>query len=208
MSRFFIAAAAAFAFAGAANAGVTLIGSQAALDAAGTITQNSNWDSYGAGWTYPASSFNVGDLTFVAGGQNLIGGVGDYGMSRPLFTDNNVAGTTINIAGSYDLFGLNAGNFRGSTNASFQVTTNVGSYLFTPFVDSATYGGALTFVGFQADAGEYITSVKVSGSGATGFTDIQLGTSGGVPEPATWAMLITGFGLVGAAMRRRKTVLA
>lgn len=26
-----------------------------------------------------------------------------------------------------------------------------------------------------------------------------------VPEPATWAMLITGFGLVGFAMRRRKT---
>lgn len=27
---------------------------------------------------------------------------------------------------------------------------------------------------------------------------------GGVPEPATWAMLITGFGLVGAAARRRQ----
>ena len=27
-----------------------------------------------------------------------------------------------------------------------------------------------------------------------------------VPEPATWAMLITGFGLVGAAARRRRTV--
>lgn len=29
-----------------------------------------------------------------------------------------------------------------------------------------------------------------------------------VPEPATWAMFITGFGLLGAAMRRRRTVLA
>ena len=28
--------------------------------------------------------------------------------------------------------------------------------------------------------------------------------AGGVPEPATWAMMIAGFGLVGAAMRRRK----
>jgi hypothetical protein len=28
----------------------------------------------------------------------------------------------------------------------------------------------------------------------------------GVPEPATWAMLITGFGLVGGAMRRRSKV--
>jgi hypothetical protein len=32
--------------------------------------------------------------------------------------------------------------------------------------------------------------------------------SGVVPEPATWAMLIAGFGLVGAAMRRRRTDVA
>jgi hypothetical protein len=29
----------------------------------------------------------------------------------------------------------------------------------------------------------------------------------GVPEPATWAMLITGFGLVGASVRRRRGVV-
>jgi hypothetical protein len=30
---------------------------------------------------------------------------------------------------------------------------------------------------------------------------------GGVPEPATWAMLIAGFGLVGVALRRQRRVL-
>jgi hypothetical protein len=29
----------------------------------------------------------------------------------------------------------------------------------------------------------------------------------GVPEPASWAMLIAGFGLTGAAMRRRRAPL-
>lgn len=29
-----------------------------------------------------------------------------------------------------------------------------------------------------------------------------------VPEPATWAMMIAGFGLVGSALRRRKTAVA
>jgi hypothetical protein len=29
-----------------------------------------------------------------------------------------------------------------------------------------------------------------------------------VPEPATWAMMIIGFGLVGGVMRRRSAVAA
>ena len=32
--------------------------------------------------------------------------------------------------------------------------------------------------------------------------------AGAVPEPASWAMMIAGFGLVGAVMRRRATMLA
>jgi len=35
---------------------------------------------------------------------------------------------------------------------------------------------------------------------ATGFT-------GGVPEPASWAMMLAGFGMVGAAMRGRRTTI-
>ena len=34
------------------------------------------------------------------------------------------------------------------------------------------------------------------------------GTGGAVPEPASWAMLIAGFGLVGAIQRRRKAAVA
>jgi hypothetical protein len=30
----------------------------------------------------------------------------------------------------------------------------------------------------------------------------------GVPEPASWAMLIAGFGLVGGTMRRQRKVAA
>jgi hypothetical protein len=41
---------------------------------------------------------------------------------------------------------------------------------------------------------------------ATGFA--TTGGGGGVPEPATWAMMILGFGGIGALMRRRRTQLA
>lgn len=38
------------------------------------------------------------------------------------------------------------------------------------------------------------------GSDAVIFADLQFG-NGSVPEPATWAMLLLGFGAIGAAMR-------
>ncbi|NJC33302.1 hypothetical protein GGR88_000776 [Sphingomonas jejuensis] len=37
---------------------------------------------------------------------------------------------------------------------------------------------------------------------------INRGPVGAVPEPATWAMMIGGFGLVGSAMRRRRQTTA
>ena len=32
--------------------------------------------------------------------------------------------------------------------------------------------------------------------------------SAAVPEPATWAMMLAGFGLIGSGMRRRNAVMA
>ncbi|OYU15306.1 MAG: hypothetical protein CFE37_06910 [Alphaproteobacteria bacterium PA4] len=50
-------------------------------------------------------------------------------------------------------------------------------------------------------------------SGTVQFTSTQIATYTGavfnaaaVPEPASWAMLIAGFGLIGAAQRRRRAV--
>jgi hypothetical protein len=36
----------------------------------------------------------------------------------------------------------------------------------------------------------------------------QTVTPGGVPEPASWALMIGGFGMTGAALRRRRTAVA
>jgi PEP-CTERM motif len=51
---------------------------------------------------------------------------------------------------------------------------------------------------FQAVAG----NAQASQFTITTFTT----TPAGVPEPATWATLVVGFGLIGSAMRRRQTV--
>lgn len=37
---------------------------------------------------------------------------------------------------------------------------------------------------------------------------VNEGVPGGVPEPASWALMISGFGLTGAALRRRRSVVA
>lgn len=58
---------------------------------------------------------------------------------------------------------------------------------------------------FAAQGNERITGLRFASSGVA----LELDTVAGVvPEPATWAMFVVGFGLVGASVRRRnrKTV--
>lgn len=43
---------------------------------------------------------------------------------------------------------------------------------------------------------------------AIGEVAFNSGVAGGVPEPATWALMIGGFGMAGAALRRRRMVAA
>ncbi len=66
-------------------------------------------------------------------------------------------------------------------------------------------GGTVTTIGFGCDNCSFNTFHGFGGLGDTTFT---LGNVAGVPEAATWAMLISGFGLVGAAARRRRAVAA
>lgn len=65
------------------------------------------------------------------------------------------------------------------------------------------------FIGIFGDAGELFTSISFSGAPiSTGIQDVRQVRLAGVqavtpvPEPTTWVMLILGFGLIGAGMRR------
>ena len=42
----------------------------------------------------------------------------------------------------------------------------------------------------------------------TFVSEVTFDGTAGIPEPATWAMMIAGFGLVGAAARRRRPLAA
>jgi len=55
-------------------------------------------------------------------------------------------------------------------------------------------------------SGEYISGLTFASSQNSFEIDDISGSA--VPEPATWAMMIAGFGLAGAALRRRRTIFA
>lgn len=64
-------------------------------------------------------------------------------------------------------------------------------------------GGAL-----QLRTSQSFNYSAVTGDGLQGDTTLRFGSvlapAADVPEPATWAMFISGFGLIGAAMRRNR----
>ena len=76
-------------------------------------------------------------------------------------------------------------------NLHFTITGTSGTVLTLAGI---TAGGTNTTVYGAADLRNRLNSA----TGAVGFT------AGGVPEPATWAMMILGLGMVGAGMRMRR----
>ncbi|MEY2884187.1 MAG: hypothetical protein RL490_1911, partial [Pseudomonadota bacterium] len=54
----------------------------------------------------------------------------------------------------------------------------------------------------------FLLNISKGSSGAVLYKTGVAPTTGPIPEPSTWAMLIAGFGLVGAVARRRRTVTA
>lgn len=76
------------------------------------------------------------------------------------------------------------------------------------FGDPDVPGGAVPGVkpvGYLYDYGYNITS---NGSDSVAETWFVRNGGGAVPEPATWAMMIIGFGAAGSMIRRRKAVVA
>ncbi len=95
-------------------------------------------------------------------------------------------------AGSYVIGGE---FFNGNFPVSLTGLNNAASYGWT----EDRYAGA----GFTMP-----TSTSAGGYGQQGIAmvNFSIAQDAAVPEPATWAMMLIGFGGIGAAMRRRKRV--
>jgi hypothetical protein len=118
-------------------------------------------------------------------------------------------GLFISGAGAANPFTVTFANLQSSvsfTNVSFSSVTANAYDLANNLVAtlSNTMGGftpnTLTLSGANIS--------KVTFSGSYGIDDLSYSTGGAVPEPATWALMITGFGMAGSALRRRRAVAA
>jgi len=131
--------------------------------------------------------------------------------------------TTMNVTGGFDTgfsFYYSAVNNPASINVwsglnstgSLLATLNLPVTPSNPGSPGCAGGAFCPYVPIGVAFAGMAMSVDFGGSAdQVAFANITIGsiTPGtGVPEPATWAMMIIGFGAVGTAMRRRRYALA
>lgn len=166
--------------------------------------------------TSPASGLIVGPGSQSGLFAQPLGSTGQYFSVGPSTTTpaSIILGDNINsvsfIWGSVDSYNTLV------VHTALGDTTFTGSYiasLIPGFADgnqtSPTSNPIVTLFftgGDQQGVSLNMTSADVNGIGQNAFeTDNYV--INGVPEPATWAMMLLGFGAVGVSMRRRKSPL-
>jgi len=153
-----------------------------------------------------ASAQNVGDTVTCS-----VTGTGTFGCANPSAAVG--AGTEFQIgnAPSYSFLAADfsqnllyidalADSSLGATILNFSDTTSP----FTSYLLLSSSG----FAGFDASDISIVggvLSLDLRGTENTQGGRIALQLNGAVPEPATWAMMLLGFGAIGMVARRRRT---
>jgi len=150
-------------------------------------------------------------------------GPGSYSLTQAFTLSSS---GTVNI--SFDLF---ANNYAGNTYANgrdFTVSPNenevvdilkagadaftndpndIVAVLFGPGTAASSWGTVNASLNLAAGNYVFRFAETDNQSNFTAGLDNVSVIGGAVPEPASWAMMLGGFGLVGGAMRRRRTAV-
>lgn len=114
---------------------------------------------------------------------------------------NNIV-TSLTLSGN-DIFGFDGdgiNTFAGGGN--YGPTGYEGPNTSFTIVDANN--GKVNFIGGVAPGATAYFALESNLSNASGP---PIGVTPGTPEPATWAMMLVGFGSIGAVMRRRATTV-
>jgi opacity protein-like surface antigen len=152
---------------------------------AATLTPGAGWSSiFFSQLGGPIEDFNTGDTSW------------DFTLTSAAYLDVTDAFT---IGDAFEIY--NGATLLGSTGP-FNVS---GPETSDP--DVAFGGPDYSWGRFLLAPGTYsINGILTAACCEAGSGYIRLAEAGGVPEPDSWALMIAGFGLVGAAMRRRSVV--
>jgi len=159
----------------------------------------------------------VGDFGVQGDGQSLlIGGDNDGDYLTGQFNDGTHTSLALDF-GNDDQGFTNLGDlallnlFLGNVQiASVSVVLNRDDIMNQTISYTGSAFDNFTFAYTNAQGSPFTGGGNVS----TGLIEIvdnvtfDAGVSGAVPEPATWALMIGGFGLAGATLRRRRTITA
>lgn len=131
------------------------------------------------------------------------------------FIFQNVAGLTVGT--KYRISFSLSGNPAATADPRFRLSTTSPTG-FEDFTFDTPAGQTANSMGWTRVSYDFVagaTTTRVSLANNMGATTRDRGVvidnmimSVAVPEPATWAMLLTGFGMVGFASRRRRRTLA
>jgi hypothetical protein len=208
---------------------------QATVATVSSATLASNAGHYlnldGAGLNLDVTYTGGGSLQTIAGGGPFEGlwfggsqGSGLYTLtfSKPVdyFSMHVNAMSTF---GSYvETIGQFAINAAGTPSFSFtntQYTAWDGSTVTAGPLDNGDFNLAITAAGGAAFSTVSFYHAQKGGPNGSVLRNLGFesyggggvigdgGTGGGVPEPATWALMITGFGMAGMALRRRSSAV-
>lgn len=200
MKKLVLAAAATISAVGvapAANAVVIGAAGQAPLPFATLSNAGLNG---GALATLTGGSVLTQDQAFADIPEGIFGGT--FLAAGP--TPGAVATLTFNQ--SVDVFGFLIGS--PDSYNQLTITSTSGTFNFTPLSLGLSGSGDQSlsqFVNFRTTtAGERILSASFTNVPALNAFETANFSAGAVPEPAAWAMMIAGFGLIGGALRRQK----
>ena len=195
MNKFTCAAVAAIAMAISAAAPAALISPTMSLgQVIGTVAAGTSYTVSATGTIALCGSCNAGSaLLFNPDGTVATFAQAPYSAFNSGPKDYDPAGGTTDY-GAYGP-GINFGELYGS----FSATPTAGGLFVIGYGTTFTASASGILYGVINDS-------AYGDNPATPQFNVTLSpaATGAVPEPASWAMMVGGFGLVGAAMRRRR----